>query len=302
MTYLQIYQRVCQEMGETAAGSVDTKYGFWINEAQRRIANAYKFTWRFKRGVIQIVAEYTAGTVTTNGTSTIAGSGTTFTAAMVGRRFTVEGDGQRYYISAYVSAAEITLDRAVQRANASGLTYSIRKIDYSLPSDCEELISLRYEGTPIKLYRWDMQNFEQAYPKDDAYGDPTWYLPTGRDSSGNLMVRFFPVPTSLMSFDLLYLKSLTDLSSSGDVSSVPIKYHDALVYYTLIKSFSYYNDATKAAEANAEYNSILADMVAADKNDADDLLVFKSVESSRGLKVPTLPLDNYTDSPYLGGD
>lgn len=59
--------------------------------------------------------DYTTGIITTlaNGGTAVTGSGTTFTAAMVGRWFKTD-DGERYRISGYTSATAITLQMPYQ--------------------------------------------------------------------------------------------------------------------------------------------------------------------------------------------
>lgn len=69
--------------------------------------------------------DYTTGTVTaTNESQTITGSGTNFTANMVGRWFRFTPDGDWYKISGYNSSTSLTLEEAYQGATATG-TYII---------------------------------------------------------------------------------------------------------------------------------------------------------------------------------
>lgn len=69
------------------------------------------------------VADYTTGTIVTmvNGSATVTGSGTTFTASMVGRWLRItesdtanKGDGYWYKILSYTSATVITLEKPYQ--------------------------------------------------------------------------------------------------------------------------------------------------------------------------------------------
>lgn len=77
------------------------------------------------------VDDYMNGTVTvTNGDTTLVGSGTTFTAGMVGRWFevtdTTSADyGYWYRISGFNSATSLTLENSWQGTTASGLNYRI---------------------------------------------------------------------------------------------------------------------------------------------------------------------------------
>lgn len=78
-----------------------------------------------------IVPDYTTGSLSvTNGSATVTGSGTTFTAAMVGKWLTVTdtsntGYGYWYLISAYTSATSITVFETYGGATGSALTYRI---------------------------------------------------------------------------------------------------------------------------------------------------------------------------------
>jgi len=71
------------------------------------------------------VKEYSTGTVTTNGTTTIIGDGTSWTRALEGDYFRLDGDSKVYIISDVVSTTEITLSTAYTGANTSGADYKI---------------------------------------------------------------------------------------------------------------------------------------------------------------------------------
>lgn len=77
------------------------------------------------------VEDYTDGSVAlTNGSTTLTGTTTVFTPAMVGRWFTINdptstGQGYWYLITNYVSATQLTLYSAWQGATGTGLSYRI---------------------------------------------------------------------------------------------------------------------------------------------------------------------------------
>lgn len=73
----------------------------------------------FTAGIIQ----YTTGTVTTDGTTTVMGSGTAWTRAMESTFFRI--GTKKYVIDDVVSTTEITLSTAYTGANASGQSYEI---------------------------------------------------------------------------------------------------------------------------------------------------------------------------------
>lgn len=88
------------------------------------------------------VASYTTGTIiATNGSTTITGAGTTFTAAMVGRYFQVNdvtGDGNWYRITGFTSTTALTIENKYDGATTSGKNFVIAEI-FSLPEDMHML-------------------------------------------------------------------------------------------------------------------------------------------------------------------
>jgi len=87
-------------------------------------------------------ADYATGTVTlTNGSSTITGSGTTFTSAMAGRWIYATpptGDGNWYEIESYTSATVMTLINQYQGTTAASITTLIGEVPI-LPEDYQDL-------------------------------------------------------------------------------------------------------------------------------------------------------------------
>jgi len=88
------------------------------------------------------IADYTTGTVTlTNGSKTVTGSGTTFSAAFVGRwiRSTVTqgGDGFWYQVAAFVSTTSLTLSKKYGGTTTAGLSYTIGEMPV-LPEEIQD--------------------------------------------------------------------------------------------------------------------------------------------------------------------
>jgi hypothetical protein len=69
-------------------------------------------------------ATYSTGTVATNGTTTITGTGTNWKSTFIGRKIYIDNETQAYTITA-ASATSITVDEAVTNT-ASGLAYTIK--------------------------------------------------------------------------------------------------------------------------------------------------------------------------------
>jgi len=103
-------------------------------------SNGNTFTFNYKMGFKDLAnADYTTGTISlTNGSATVTGSGTTFTAAMVGRYLQPTVDGYWYKISAYTSATSITLEKTFQGTTGSSLAYTIGEMS-PLPEPYQDL-------------------------------------------------------------------------------------------------------------------------------------------------------------------
>lgn len=85
--------------------------------------------------------DYTTGTITlTNNSATVTGSGTTFTAQMVGRYLRANdpsGDGMWYKIASYVSATEVTLEQTYSGTTTASLNYTIGELP-DIPEEYHE--------------------------------------------------------------------------------------------------------------------------------------------------------------------
>ncbi|MDI6808160.1 MAG: hypothetical protein QME66_04145 [Candidatus Eisenbacteria bacterium] len=82
---------------------------------------------------------YTTGTVlVTNGSATVTGTGTTFTAAMVGRYFKVNTEPTWYRIASFTSTTVVVLENVYEGATATGAAYTIAEA-FGLPEDLQIL-------------------------------------------------------------------------------------------------------------------------------------------------------------------
>lgn len=103
-------------------------------------ASSNTITYDYKKAMRDLAnADYTTGTVTlTNADETVTGSGTTFTAAMVGRWLKGNNDGYWYEIASFASTTSIELRKKWQGTTAAGLSYTIGEMPL-LPESYHEL-------------------------------------------------------------------------------------------------------------------------------------------------------------------
>ena len=108
--------------------------------------------------------KYTTGTIAvTNGSAVVTGTGTTFTASMVGRYFQITsatGDGLWYKVASFSSATSITLENYYQGTTVSGVTYQIAEA-FGLPEDLHML--------PIYYACWHYALFRRDKSRTDEY-------------------------------------------------------------------------------------------------------------------------------------
>lgn len=129
--------------------------------------------WNFRlaEGYITSVVDYATGTVdVTQDSTALVGTGTTWTAAMVGRHFRVSSGSPDYLIDAFTSATALELVAVYVGATAVGSSYTIRKKWYSLPWDFDKGEAF-YESDGKKICRWrDLYELEVEDPDADTQG------------------------------------------------------------------------------------------------------------------------------------
>lgn len=116
-------------------------FGIWPTP-QTAYAGTIYYHYR-DRGLT--IADYITGTVDlTYGSTKITGTGTTFTAAMVGRWFsvtspTVSGQGLWFRVTSYTSATVIDVSQAWANATTTGATYRIGQTP-EVPEEGQEVL------------------------------------------------------------------------------------------------------------------------------------------------------------------
>lgn len=138
-TYKECWNRVLLRCPQL---SPKLSQDFVVN-AFRRLAEIRRWSWLVKFSQFISPPVYNTGTVTvTQNSNIIIGSGTTFTAAMVGRQFRTGSTAPIYTISEFVSATEIHLDSNWGAIDASAQAYSIYLCFFTPPDDFHQFICL----------------------------------------------------------------------------------------------------------------------------------------------------------------
>lgn len=263
MTLTTLQTAVAQETGLDTTNDA-TKLTAWINSAYQYISGLYNWPWLVKNGTIQTVTQITTGTVTINAGSTSL----TFSsgpAVSVANQYMIRFDtvsDDWYNISSHSAAStSATLASAfLGTSNLTAGTYTLRKVYYSMPSDCDRIIDLRQAITKIKLVPVDIRTFDVYLPDPSSVSTPVYYAPVGLDTSKNWQITLYPVPDQTMNIQVRYLQTITALSSGSDVPIVPAKFHDAIVFGALYLYGHSYIDDTRMQSAKARFDELIQTM------------------------------------------
>jgi len=147
----------------------------------KRYATAHPWPHYRDRRTIQTLEDYTTGTVdVTNGSTTVTGTGTAFTAGMAGRKFRVANEQAFYDVASFDSTTQLTLTQAYQGDTDSDLSYAVFQDEYKLDNDVYRLLNLRQTEDGILMVALSYLEHDRWFPSQENYDDPLWYSVIGR--------------------------------------------------------------------------------------------------------------------------
>lgn len=235
LTYAQLIDEVARVIatGARSGDDIRTSIGRWINMACRKIAYAYPWDSRRSEQREILVAPYDTGTVAvTNGSTTVTGTGTTWTSAMTGRKFTLSIGGP-YYRFTYVSATSGTLSEAYQEDTDSESTYSIFQDEYDLEATTHsvESATLIKDAFTGPLIGYEQVEADAADFVGSSTGRPVAWCVCTSTTANTPRVRFSPIPDDTYRVAFRSLKTWTDLSSDGDLytASLPVDVEELIL-------------------------------------------------------------------------
>ncbi len=200
-----------------------------INDAHQTLAGGYQWSFRKRDAVLQTVAPYSAGTVSvTAGSSTITGSGTAWTAAMVGRQIRIAGEFTFFWIGAVnVGAQTLTLaDGALATVSwvtdtAAGKSYTIFQDQFAVPATVAIILNQINDWplTETSLAEIDLLDAQRT-----ANGPPDrWYWARDNILSATEVryVGLWPPPSAAQTLRMPYLIEPPTLSADTDLPVCP---------------------------------------------------------------------------------
>ena len=233
LTVDQIRQFVTQILGEQMPLRGFVHSVNWVMDRIRARGN-----WSFweTEGSLAFPAQYSTGTLSvTQGSPTVTGSSTVWTAAMVGRQIRI-GTSQ-YTITARASDTSVTIDRNWATDSDSGLSYVIYQARYTLAADVDKIIGM-WDTT--NQYRIDTAtpgtvNSRQVW--NTSASQALWRCGAifGRDSSNSYYLYINPAPTDAADIVYWYHRIPDEVSGPANVPDIPYLYHRMLAQGVLAR-------------------------------------------------------------------
>ena len=192
-----------------------------VDNAFRRIAERRRWSWLVKFGQFIAPDAYATGTANvTQGSQTVTGNGTVWTADMVGRQFRVGNSTPIYTISGFTDATTITIDFPYGGVTGSSVGYRIYQCWYTVPTDFHSFITL---WDPAMNWRLNLNVKQEEINSIDAqrsntgnayvvsYYDSNIFFPSYAAGVPTLpRYELWPHPTGRI-FPFLYEARATDL-------------------------------------------------------------------------------------------
>lgn len=187
--------------------------------------NGWSFDWA--RGQIDLIASYDTGTIAiSNGATTVTGTDTEFTDAMVGRKIRIVGVD--YVIDSRASDTEIELATVYGGSDETEAKFTVYKDEYALAANISTVHRI-----------WDKQNnniIRAVSPlelgdrdfRSEQSGTVKIYAEVGVNSSNQTLVQFHPYPTAIARLEYWYQADITQISGIGSTIDIPV-FYDELV-------------------------------------------------------------------------
>lgn len=237
----------------------------WVNARYRAIVGKRSWNFRIKDYEVQTVTDITTGTVSATNASTTITFSSAPTPSVAGRFIQFSDSDDWYEISAHTAGQTgATLVSEYQGSTNASLTYTVRKVYYSLDSALEKVLSVKQTRDDYELKYLTPRQMDELVPDRTRTGEPEFYSLVGLDSSNQWRVEFYPTPNVNMNISFRGYASATEMSADGDTPILPASFHDYIVWDVLATYGYLFLDDTRVSEAKANKKELLKDMIAND--------------------------------------
>lgn len=236
---------------KTANKISTTIVGEFVNSSYKTLLATWEWSARTAEGLVTTVDDYTTGTVVaTQGSTTITGTSTVWTAAMTGRYIRI-GSSETFYGFTRVSNTSGTLSTAWAEADVSAASFVLFQYLYDVDATAGEVgqILLPTDGQPIEERTMAWVNRMDAARRTTGDAARYW-IGHGVDASGNYQIEFWPRYSGARAIRVPFRKRVDDISGSTQ----PIIRHDVIEALALIDCYDLlyteFGDAQYAKQAD----------------------------------------------------
>lgn len=229
---------------DTTIGSENyTSVRRYANQAHTRLIMSRPWPFRAREVIVETIPVYTfpnssgVGTITTvQGSPTITGVGTTFTAGMVGRKFAVGLNAPYYRILAAPNATTLTLERPYLELGQAGIGGLVYQDEYNLPTLAETLVQailLVNQGYgPVLSISQARMN--ENFPVQVTTGQPAAVaLVTEIAPYATKRIGIIPIPDVAYALVIRYSMAPTEMILPADLVQVPAFLEDMLLKFSV---------------------------------------------------------------------
>lgn len=225
MTYGVLRKQCIQEN----PGAPLEKLDGWIQDRYTEILDRIEWKRTEAESVLQSPVSYATGTlVCTLGSTSVVGTGTTFTAAMTGLMIRID-DQSEYYQVTFVDTTHLALDRGFEHPTTTASTFRIDQAIFLLPPDCRIVKGCRglHDWQP-PLERVTPGELDRRAGQRRTYGSPTMYAPTWDNFADPpiMQIELYPIPecpntaSEILSFVVQFDFDSSAIAPSGTSDSM----------------------------------------------------------------------------------
>lgn len=244
-----------------------------VKNAFRTLGEHRLWSWQTARDIFMAKAVYNTGTVAvTRGSATLTGTGTTWTAAMIGRQFRTGTNEPIYTIISRASDTSVAINEPWAGATASGASYEIWNAYFTVPQNFQTFISVWDPNFNWQLHLNESQTRLNSVDAQRSSSGTTYVvadldyasIESGLSVTDGTAIAV-PVPRYELwphrkadyNWPFLYKTRVTDLEDSGAVLPRYVR-GDVLLELALMEAASFPGDGIKknpyAAEWRMEYH------------------------------------------------
>lgn len=281
LTLANIETRVANALRIPTSNTTEmAKVDALINAVYREIYSIHDWWWLVKRGVINMAADYTTGTVsvTNNSTTATLSAAPTGQPSFAGRVLIVTGNqdsGAVYRIDTNTAeSATLTLDAAYTGTTDTAAGYAIYQDSYSLATDVGKLLNVKRYGYIPSMRAISPDEMHELKAADASTGKPDVYTvldfaTTGDPTTARRLV-IHPYPDDLYRLEYHYKRTLNTELATSNKPLLPDEYRELLWYGALARGYpAYLNDLPRGEYFQGLYSSLLQRMTIAQREYGD---------------------------------